>query len=299
MPRPVFLCDRCGSVVRTRISTGRTGNAAENTGNAADPAPRRRPAPRKESSSPDRRPRGITSAGWASPHGDGHLQLHSAQANQINTETFIRFNEYVDAVVRTQARELAARRAARRAEYDELHKHRLENPNDLDVLKGDALNDVLKQLLDPEDLRIGHPLCAGHRSPPTSSGRSRSCSPRTRREFSMSRLTMNGKGKWPIAFQDPRFAPWLKSYQDALDVALEQAINARLTKRAIAGRRGRGERPAGASSTPSSPPAPTPDISRPSDGSTNSTPRSSSSSSTRSSSRSGRSSSIPGPRSTT
>jgi len=53
-------------------------------------------------------------------------------------------------------------------------------------------------------------------------------------KFSMDRLTLRGKAKWPVAFQDPRFALYLKSYQDVLDIALEQAINGRLTKEAVA-----------------------------------------------------------------
>ncbi len=45
--------------------------------------------------------------------GMGSFNLQTAQANQINTETFIRWNEYVNAVMRTQAREAYERRAAR------------------------------------------------------------------------------------------------------------------------------------------------------------------------------------------
>ncbi len=52
--------------------------------------------------------------------------------------------------------------------------------------------------------------------------------------FSMSRLTLKGKAKWPVAFQDPRFDTYIKSYQKALDAALEQTIDGKLTKRAIA-----------------------------------------------------------------
>jgi hypothetical protein len=165
--------------------------------------------------------------------GMGSFNLQTAQANQINTETFIRWNEYVDAVIRTQVRELAAHRAARRAEYDELHARRRENPNDLDVLKGDALNDVLKQLLDPKisesAIRYAEVTLPGDviRQIPFMLAENKA-------RFSMSRLTMKGKGKWPVAFQDPRFASYLRTYHEALDVALEQAIDEKLTERAIA-----------------------------------------------------------------
>ena len=53
-------------------------------------------------------------------------------------------------------------------------------------------------------------------------------------KFSMNRLVLKGKGKWPIAFQDPRFAAYIRAYETALDNALEQAIEGKMTKTAIA-----------------------------------------------------------------
>jgi hypothetical protein len=47
--------------------------------------------------------------------------------------------------------------------------------------------------------------------------------------FSMSRLVLKGKGKWPPAFQDPQFAPQLRAYELALDSALERAIEGKMT----------------------------------------------------------------------
>ncbi len=173
--------------------------------------------------------RGVGIAAW----GMGIYNEKTAIANRMNTETFMMWNEYVDAVMRTQARELAERRKARRAEYDELHKRRLESPSSLDVLNGDALNDELQRLLDPRlsssDFKYAEvPLAADIvRQIPFKLAKDKA-------KFSMSRLTMRGSGKWPVAFQDPQFGPWLKSYHDTLDVALEQAINAKLTKKAIA-----------------------------------------------------------------
>jgi hypothetical protein len=173
--------------------------------------------------------RGVGMAAW----GMGLYNLNTAQANRINTETFMMWNEYVDAVMRTQARILAERRAARRAEYNELHKRRLENPESLDVLKGDALNDVLRQLNDPrispssyDSAKVTLPVDFIRQIPFMLA--------EDKSKFSMDRLTLRGKAKWPVAFQDPRFALYLKSYQDVLDIALEQALNGRLTKEAVA-----------------------------------------------------------------
>jgi hypothetical protein len=173
--------------------------------------------------------RGVGIAAW----GMGIYNEKTAIANRMNTETFIMWNEYVDAVVRTQARELAQRRAARRAEYDELHKNRLESPSSLDVLNGDALNDVLGQLKDPRlsssDFKYAEvPLSADIiRQIPFMLAKDKSI-------FSMNRLTAKGSGKWPVAFHSPQFALWIKSYYNALEIALEQTINAKLTEGAIA-----------------------------------------------------------------
>jgi hypothetical protein len=40
----------------------------------------------------------------------------------------------------------------------------------------------------------------------------------------MQRLTIKGKGKWPVAFQDKRFARELKEFETAVDEALDEAI---------------------------------------------------------------------------
>jgi hypothetical protein len=166
-------------------------------------------------------------------YGMGIYNERTAVANQINTETFIRWNEYVDAVMRTEAREAYERRAARRAHYDELHKRRRENPNDLEVLKGDALNDVLKQLLDPQIsessfryAEVALPVDLVRQIPFMLAEKNV--------KFSISRLVLKGKAKWPVAFQDPRFASYIRSYDTALDNALEQAIDGKMTKQAIA-----------------------------------------------------------------
>ncbi len=40
----------------------------------------------------------------------------------------------------------------------------------------------------------------------------------------MERLSPRGKGKWPVALQDPRFDLYRRAYERAVDKALEQAI---------------------------------------------------------------------------
>lgn len=174
--------------------------------------------------------RGVGIAAW----GMGIDNERTAVAKRINTETFIMWNEYVDAVVRTQVREAAARRAARRAQYDELQRRRRENPNDLDVLNGKALNDVLKQLLDPRINESALQGAAEVKVPVEYVRQIPFMLAENKARFSMSDLTMSGKSKWTVAFQDPSFAPYLRRYRTALDIALGQAVEEKLTKQAIA-----------------------------------------------------------------
>ena len=68
------------------------------------------------------------------------------QANAINTQTVMTWNNYVAEATKNQARELAERKAQERAkhsaEYSAIQKRYLDNPEDLDLMKGDALNAV-------------------------------------------------------------------------------------------------------------------------------------------------------------
>src|ERR1700744_3716239 len=51
--------------------------------------------------------------------------------------------------------------------------------------------------------------------------------------FSMSRLQLKGDKKWAVAFEDPRCAPYCKSYEDAFDDALLLAADGKMTPEAI------------------------------------------------------------------
>ncbi len=205
---------------------------------------------RKESSCPARRPRAITSAAWASPaYGMGSYNLthragQSDQHRDLHPLERIRRRRGQDPGPR--ARRATRGGLARRQEATtQLHKRRLENPESFDVLKGDALNDVLKQLTIPEDLRIELPLCARSHVPADVIRQIPFMLAEDKARFSMNRLTMKGKGKWPVAFQDPRFALYLRSYQDRPSTSpWSRRSTAKLTKEAIADVQASRERPA-------------------------------------------------------
>jgi hypothetical protein len=157
--------------------------------------------------------------------GAGLYNLNTAQANSINTDTFIRFNEYIYNVAKNENRENAEHRAQVRARnkanYEAILKRIQENPDDHDVMTGDALNSVLKQLLEPQmfsNLRLASQVPI-----PVDTVR---CIPFTfaqqNRTFSMQRLT--AKGKWPVGLRGPQFAAERQAYEQAFDAALDQVL---------------------------------------------------------------------------
>ena len=87
-----------------------------------------------------------------------------------------------------------------------------QNPEARDVLTGDALCTVMDQLMDPKISESSYryaevPLSVDIiRRIPFRLGESAET-------FSMNRLTIKGKGKWPVAFQDTAFANELRWFE--------------------------------------------------------------------------------------
>src|SRR5579883_199577 len=171
--------------------------------------------------------RGVGVAGW----GMGLYNLNTAQANSINTDTFIRWNEYIWNVAKNENKENAEHRAAmiaRHAEaYAKIRERILEHPEERDMLNGDSLNAVLDKLMDP---RISESSFR-YAKVPLSVDVIRKIPfklAEKNEKFSMSRLSPKGKGKWPVAFQDDQFTAERRGYERALDEALEQAIEGKI-----------------------------------------------------------------------
>jgi hypothetical protein len=85
--------------------------------------------------------------------GAGVFNLDTAQARAINTDTFIRWNQYLYESHLEATRRYVAKRdgdaAHLKASYNELMKNIQEHPTARDVENGDALNAALDQLSDP------------------------------------------------------------------------------------------------------------------------------------------------------
>jgi hypothetical protein len=171
--------------------------------------------------------RGLGIADW----GMGQYNLNTAQANSINTDTEIRWNEYLAAVARQQTKEYVARKMADATERKEFYKQNrdrvLSSPEARDVLTGDALNRVLEELLNvsesvyrSERLKVTIPVDVIRHIPFKFGEKGE--------QFSMDRLTLKGKSTWTVGLQDPRFDSVKKAYARALDKALEQAIDGKM-----------------------------------------------------------------------
>jgi hypothetical protein len=178
--------------------------------------------------------RGLGIAGW----GMGQYNLNTAQAESINVDTTMRWNEYLAAVAKEQTREYVMRKladASQRKEFYKLNRDRIQNrPEARDVLNSDALNAILEQL---ENANLGESTLGTQRfQVPISADMIRRIPFKLSekgRQFSMDRLCLKGKGAWTVALQDKKFEREKKAYALALDKALSQAIDGKMQLAAI------------------------------------------------------------------
>jgi hypothetical protein len=167
--------------------------------------------------------------------GAGLYNYYTAEAFAINTDTMMRLNEYIYQSLKNENREKAARRAARAAEDRENYKKYQErirnNPEELDVMKGDALNSLRERLASPAI----HPS-AFRRSPvPLPADVARTIPFFFGPEdavISMRRLAVTGK-RWPIALRETALKEERRAYELALNAALDQQFQGKLSSAAI------------------------------------------------------------------
>jgi hypothetical protein len=173
--------------------------------------------------------RGVGLAAW----GMGIYNLETAQAGSINLDTSIRWNEYLAAVAAESTRAYVARKRAAATEEKEFYKRNRErvlaNPEGREVGNGEALNRILEELQNAnlsesvsrsERMQVPLPADIVRHIPFALAEKGQ--------QFSMDRLSLKGKGKWPVAFQDRRFDYVKKAYAAALEKALEEAIDGKM-----------------------------------------------------------------------
>jgi hypothetical protein len=168
--------------------------------------------------------------------GLGVYNLDTAQADAINVNTAIRWNEYVTMYFARENTEKARLREAQRERNEANWKairERIKNaPEERDLMNGGALNTLLDALNDPKIYE------SSYRSARValSSDLVRHVPFRINAEgaeFSMVRMIPRGTGKWPIALQDERFAFVRRNYERAVDAALEQQMSGKMSLEAI------------------------------------------------------------------
>jgi hypothetical protein len=170
--------------------------------------------------------------------GIGLYNLNTAQANSINVDTTIRWNEYVTMYF---ARENQAKAEYRHAVWDRNEEKRKaiverirSEPQERDLQNGDALNALLEGLNDP---RIHESSFRSSRVP-LAADAVRYVPFRIDAEgaeFSMIRMLPRGAGKWPVALQDARFDRARRVYERAVDAALEQQSSGKMSLEVIRG----------------------------------------------------------------
>jgi hypothetical protein len=168
--------------------------------------------------------RGVGFAAW----GEGVYNLYTAQAISINTDTYIRWNEYVQECYKLMSKEYNERNRAIMAKTTEAlnkrREHYRNNPHELDVMTANALYVLLEELRSPKisessyrSVAVPLPVDIIRRIPFKLNEKNE--------KFSMERLSVRGKGKWPVALQGEAFAAYRKAYERAVDKALEQALD--------------------------------------------------------------------------
>ncbi len=158
--------------------------------------------------------------------GAGIYNRETAVARSINTDTAIRWNQYVYLSQQEGTREYFARRDAEIAKdkdaYNALIKRIQEDPTARDIERGDALNAALDQLSDP---RI-HSSALRMADTPISAQMIRDIRFRNAAEavtFSLSQL--KASTQWPAVLLEPRFEPERKEFETVVEEAREDSLD--------------------------------------------------------------------------
>jgi len=158
--------------------------------------------------------------------GAGIYNRETAQARSINTDTAMRWNEYVYRSQQEGTREYYARRDANLARdrdaYNAFLKRMQDNPAGADIESGDALNAALDQLSDP---RI-HTSALRMADTQIPAQTVRDIPFRNAAEgvtFSLSQL--KASTRWPAVLLDPRFASERSEFETAVEEARKDSID--------------------------------------------------------------------------
>ena len=178
--------------------------------------------------------------------GAGQYNLDTAQANSINADTIMRWNEYMF-LGQQEANKREYMRRARILQRDVKSGEAIEtrirdNPEARDIRNGDALNAILHQLTDPKI----HSTALRFIKDPIDSKTIRAIPFENASEaVTLSLDELTGEGDWPVALRGPTFAAERKAYTEAIDKAVKEDEEGTLSAQTLARGRTRGGRAAG------------------------------------------------------
>jgi hypothetical protein len=166
--------------------------------------------------------------------GAGVGYYYTAMGDSIETDTWMRLNEYIFQSVRQAAmrerKRIQERIDRNREHYNKLLDQILNNPEFKDVRKGDALNSLYNELTNPQIAESAFRL-----SPVNLSGENIRNIPffyaKEGLPFSLRRLT--SRGSWPVGLRGPEFAAERRAYERAVDTALEQQMEGKLSRQSV------------------------------------------------------------------
>lgn len=162
--------------------------------------------------------------------GAGIYNEKTAIANSINTDTVMRWNQYIylsqQEANRREYVRMARRQARDSGAGDLIYKRLRDNPSASDIANGNALNVILDQITDPKIHSSALRLATA------------SLGSQTVRDIPFSHASeavvlslhqLSAQDGWPVALRGEQFAPVREAYQKAVAKALDEDLNGEIS----------------------------------------------------------------------
>jgi hypothetical protein len=171
--------------------------------------------------------------------GAGVYNLKTAQANSIDADTVMRFNDYVAQVTQESARlhaERVDRRLARnRTLYDARQRQLRDNPTQRDIETGDALNAAVADLSDP---RLGRSALRAAKAPLPANLIAEIPFINAAERVTLMLDNLRTSVKWSDVFEGERFSDDKKTFDDLVARMQNEAYQGDLSPRVLREARG-------------------------------------------------------------
>jgi hypothetical protein len=178
---------------------------------------------------------GVLARGYGALYdGLGRYNVNSAIGRSIDTDTMIRWNQYVYESIKEANRLSALQRYADRQRalrnYADIRKRIRDYPNASDLMHGDALNLLLEDMLDP---KIGPSALRSVRIPLRGGSVQRIPFQYAQLGGVISLRQLTVEDGWPLPLRAAAFDAERKAYLRAVDTVLEQDLKKKLTPEAV------------------------------------------------------------------